>query len=108
MLAECKYRLGDKAEAARLFNEVRKRNFADGVDPNPVTEENIDKYRILDEWLIEFLGEKRRRTDLVRWDAYVTENWWDHEATNDANKNRFPIPDRSIASNNLIEQNPGY
>ena len=108
MLAECKYRLGEKQAAADLFNAVRKRNFVDGNDPNPVTAANIDKYRILDEWLIEFMGEKRRRTDLVRWDAYVTEDWWDHKATNNPNFNRFPIPDSSIASNNLLEQNPGY
>jgi hypothetical protein len=108
MLAECEYRLGNKARAAELFNTVRKRNFIDGNDPNPVTVENIDKYRILDEWLIEFLGEKRRRTDLIRWDAYVTEDWWDHKATNNKNLNRFPIGDKVISSNNLIEQNPGY
>ena len=108
MLAECEYRLGNKARAAELFNTVRKRNFIDGNDPNPVTVENIDKYRILDEWLIEFLGEKRRRTDLIRWDAYVTEDWWDHKATNNKNLNRFPISDQAISSNNLLEQNPGY
>ena len=108
MLAECKLRAGKAAEAAELINAVRVRNFADGVDPNPVTAANLDKYRMLDEWLIEFMGEKRRRTDLVRWDAYVTEDWWDHKATNNANFNRFPIPDSSIASNNLLEQNPGY
>ena len=39
---------------------------------------------------------------------YVTENWWDHKATNDKNRNRFPIPDSSLASNNLLVQNPGY
>ena len=108
MLAECKYRMGDKEGAAELFNAVRKRNFIDGNDPNPVTAQNIDKYRILDEWLIEFLGEKRRRTDLIRWDAYVTEDWWDHKATNQSYKNRFPISDEAISSNNLLEQNPGY
>lgn len=67
MLAECKYRSGYKKEAANLFNEVRKRNFENKADPDPVTETNIDKYRILDEWMVEFLGEQRRRTDLRRW-----------------------------------------
>ena len=67
MLAECKYRSGYKKEAANLFNEVRKRNFENEVDPDPVTETNIDKYRILDEWMVEFLREQRRRTDLRRW-----------------------------------------
>ena len=38
---------------------------------------------MLKEWMQEFLREARRRTDLIRWDAYVTEDWWDHKATND-------------------------
>jgi hypothetical protein len=63
---------------------------------------------MLDEWLIEFIGEGRRRTDLVRRNKFVTEDWWDHKATNNANFNRFPIPEDAGSANNLIEQNPGY
>lgn len=107
-LAECKMRAGDKNGAATLINTVRKRYFADGVDPDPVTSANLDKYRMLDEWQEEFLAEGRRRTDLVRWDAYVTESWWDHKATNNANLNRFPLHYSIIGANNLLEQNPGY
>ena len=108
MLAECKMRSGDKEGAARLINTVRQRYFENGNDPDPVTVANLDKYRMLDEWSQEFLGEGRRRTDLVRWDAYVTENWWDHQATNNTNLNRFPIHYSLIGANNLLEQNPGY
>ena len=111
MYAECLYRMGGAdniAKACELINTVRARNFEGGNDPDPVTPQNLDKYRFLDEWLVEFLGEKRRRTDLIRWDAYVTEDWWDHKATNEPHKNRFPIGDKVISSNNLIEQNPGY
>lgn len=106
-LAECKMRAGDKQGAANLINTVRKRYFPEG-DPDPVTVANLDKYRMLDEWMMEFLGEGRRRTDLVRWDAYVTEDWWDHKATNNKNLNRFPIHYSLIGANNLLEQNPGY
>ena len=106
-LAECKMRAGDKQGAANLINTVRKRYFPEG-DPDPVTASNLDKYRMLDEWMMEFLGEGRRRTDLVRWDAYVTEDWWDHKATNNKNLNRFPIHYSLIGANNLLEQNPGY
>lgn len=108
MLAECKMRTGDKEGAATLINTVRKRYFENGNDPDPVTAANLDKYRMLDEWLQEFLGEGRRRTDLIRWDAYVTENWWDHQATNKTDLNRFPIHYSLIGANNLLEQNPGY
>lgn len=109
MLAECKMRAGDKQEAAVLINKVRARYFKDGnVDPNPVTAVNLDKYRMLDEWLIEFIGEARRRTDLIRWNAYVTEDWWDHKASNNTYLNRYPIPEKAFSANNLLEQNPGY
>ena len=108
MLAECELRAGDKKMAAGLINQVRGRNFEGGADPNPVTADNLDEYRMLDEWMIEFLGEGRRRTDLIRWDKFVTESWWDHTPLNDKNKNLFPIPNSAISANNLIEQNPGY
>ena len=108
MLAECELRAGDKKTAAGLINQVRGRTFEGGADPNPVTADNLDEYRMLDEWMIEFLGEGRRRTDLIRWDKFVTESWWDHTPLNDKNKNLFPIPNSAISANNLIEQNPGY
>ena len=108
MLAECELRAGDKKTAAGLINQVRGRNFEGGADPNPVTADNLDEYRMLDEWMIEFLAEGRRRTDLIRWDKFVTESWWDHTPLNDKNKNLFPIPNSAISANNLIEQNPGY
>jgi hypothetical protein len=107
MLAECKYHSGDKAAAAALINEVRARYFTD-ADPNPVTAGNLDKYRLADEWLIEFLGEGRRRTDLVRWNMYTTEAWWDHPADNKDHCNRFPIPETAMNANPKLVQNPGY
>lgn len=110
MLAECKFREGDKEGAATLINEVRKRNFTGRFDPNPVTKDNLDEYRMLDEWLIEFLAEGagRRRTDLIRWNKFVTEDWWDHKASNNKKLNRFPIPTKAISANNMLKQNPGY
>ena len=108
MQKSIKYRSGYKKEAANLFNEVRKRNFENEVDPDPVTETNIDKYRILDEWMVEFLGEQRRRTDLRRWGLYTTGTWWDHKATNDDHYELFPIPEKSISVSNVLRQNPGY
>ncbi|NDV70140.1 RagB/SusD family nutrient uptake outer membrane protein [Dysgonomonas sp. 25] len=110
MLAECKMRAGDKAGAATLINKVRARNFVGGSDPNPVTSANLDEYRMLDEWMVEFVGEgqARRRTDLIRWGKFVTDSWWDHTPSNDPTRNIFPIPNTAIAANGLIEQNPGY
>ncbi|MDR0995689.1 MAG: RagB/SusD family nutrient uptake outer membrane protein [Tannerella sp.] len=110
-LAECKMRSGDFQGAADLINTVRKRYFPNG-DPNAVTAASLQgtdgKYRMLDEWMQEFIGEARRRTDLIRWNAYVTESWWDHQATNDANLRHFPIHYSVMSANPLLEQNPGY
>ncbi|WP_430971620.1 RagB/SusD family nutrient uptake outer membrane protein [Sunxiuqinia rutila] len=108
MLAECKLRAGDKGAAVTLINEVRERNFEDRLDPNPVTAANLDKYRMVDEWGIEFLGEGRRRTDLIRWNMFTTEDWWDHEASGSDHLNRFPVPQNALSGNNALEQNPGY
>ena len=71
MLAECELRAGHKKEAAELINQVRARNFENRNDPDPVTADNLDEYRMLDEWMIEFLGEGRRRTDLIRWRVHL-------------------------------------
>ncbi len=106
-LAECKFRRGDKKGAAELINSVRKRNFEGGVDPDPVTESNLDLYRLADEYMIEFLGEGHRRTDLIRWGLFTTESWWDHTPT-DNTKKVFCIPLEAIQGNPLLEQNPGY
>jgi len=109
MLAECLLRTGDKVTAARLINEVRKRNFKNGEDPAPVTAANLDDagYRMLDEWGMEFLGEGRRRTDLIRWDKFTTESWWAHEPSAPKYK-RFPVPTQAISGNNNLRQNDGY
>ncbi len=110
MLAECKFRNNDLAGAASLINNIRKRYFENGNDPNPVTTGNLDKYRLLDEWLIEFLGEKRRRTDLIRWNEFTEGRWFDHEPDGESKAylNRFPIPQEALGANPLLEQNPGY
>jgi hypothetical protein len=107
-LAECKWRSGDRAGAASLINEVRKRNFENGTDPNPATAANLDQYRMLDEWGTEFMGEGRRRTDLVRWNKFVSEPWWDHTPSNNKFLNRFPVPLQAISGNNNLKQNEGY
>jgi hypothetical protein len=111
MLAEIAFNRGDKQTAADIINIVRSRYFTTtGGDPNPVTAGNFDKYRLADEWLIEFIGEGRRRTDLVRWGMFTTEPWWDHPADGPGQeyRNRFPIPESAINANNKIKQNPGY
>lgn len=91
-----------------MINDVRKRNFENEADPDPCTAANLDEWRMLVEWGIEFLGEGRRRTDLLRWNKFVEADWWDHKATNNQYFKVFPIPNDAISGNPLIEPNPGY
>ncbi|MEG1935339.1 MAG: RagB/SusD family nutrient uptake outer membrane protein, partial [Rikenellaceae bacterium] len=108
MRAEIMFNKGDLAGAAAIFNQIRARNFENGADPDPVTTANLNKYRLASEWGIEFLGEGRRRTDLIRWGMFHTEDWWGHKAHNDKNKCVFPVPENAISGNNALVQNPGY
>lgn len=107
-LAECKYRAGDKANAAKLLDAVRKRNFPAAAWPALSYEQNIGVLTD-DEFVAElgreFLGERHRRTDLVRWDRFGQE-WWDKPA--DAkDRSVFPIPARALNANPLLKPN-GY
>ncbi len=104
-LAECYWREGNGKEAAALINEVRQRNFA-GADPDPVPD-SFDIYRLSDEYMIEFLGEGHRRTDIIRLGLYHTESWWAHKPSS-VEMCVMPIPNDAINANPLLEQNPGY
>ncbi|WP_161888619.1 RagB/SusD family nutrient uptake outer membrane protein [Pontibacter russatus] len=107
-LAEAKYRAGDKTGAAELLDAVRVRNFpADEwaehsyvQNPGLLTDEEF-----VDELGREFLGERHRRTDLVRWGMFG-DAWWD-KAADAADKTVFPIPARALNANPLLKPN-GY
>ncbi len=107
-LAECKFRANDKAGAATLLDAVRKRNFTDASwDANSYVK-NITKLtedEFVDELGREFLGERHRRTDLVRWKRFGNE-WWD-KSTDNTDKTVFPIPSRALNANPLLHPNQG-
>ena len=107
-LAECKYRAGDKAGAAVLMDAVRKRNFSDANWPAQSYVANPSKLtdkEFIDDLSREFLGERHRRTDLVRWGVFGNA-WWDKEQ-DATDKTVFPIPQRALDANPLIKPN-GY
>lgn len=105
-LAECKYRAGDKAGAAVLLDAVRKRNYPDEIwsahsyqaNPAMLTDDEF-----VDELGREFLGERHRRTDLVRWDRFGDE-WWD-KPKDAKDMSIFPIPNRVLNANPLLKPN---
>jgi hypothetical protein len=63
---------------------------------------------MLDEWGREFLGENRRRTDLIRWGVFNTGTWWDKKPDADNHTAIFPIGRDVMAVNPQFVQNPGY
>ena len=102
-LAECKVRLGDKASAATLLNSVRIRNFTAADWPSlAYTPDQITEQELVDEWGREFLGERRRRTDLIRFNMFTQGTWWDKQPT-PANKKYFPIPNKALNTNPLLK-----
>ena len=107
-LAECKYRANDIAGAAALLDVVRERNFKTGTwdankyatNPALLTDDEF-----VDELGREFLGERHRRTDLVRWGRFGNA-WWDKTADT-KDKSIFPIPSRALNANPLLVPNAG-
>ncbi|MDD3788931.1 MAG: RagB/SusD family nutrient uptake outer membrane protein [Petrimonas sp.] len=110
IVAECMFREGDVTGAAQMFDAVRKRNFPAGKWAANSYVQNVSKLtedEVVDELGREFLGERHRRTDLVRWKRFGNE-WWDKPADSKDNT-VFPIPSRALNSNKLLEQTtPGF
>ena len=121
--AECLLREGNSAEAKNWVNEVRKRYFsaADWTvaqDRAPRGfDAAFDEDRMLSEWGLEFLDEgHRRRTDLRRFDKFTQGQWWffgrttetgyDLPAKRDRKYEWFPVPERALAANPGLTQNP--
>jgi hypothetical protein len=108
-LAECKYRAGDKAGASVLLNDVRKRNYPEGSTSlyEPDGSELTD-IEMIDEWGREFIGEARRRTDLIRWDMFNTGTWWDKQPDEDDHTKIYPIGKNVTNLTPNLTPNPGY
>ena len=108
-LAECKFRSGDQATAAKLLNTVRERYYPIGSeslyneDGSEITEQEL-----LDEWGREFIGEGIRRTVLCRFDVYTKDEWWDKQKEADDHTMILPLSRTILDSNPNLKQNPGY
>ena len=108
-LAECKYRAGDKAGAAVLLNAVRVRNYPAGSPSLYKTDgSQLTDQEMIDEWGREFLAERRRRTDLIRWGVFNSGTWWDKQADGDTHTEIYPIGQNVLNSSPQLKQNPGY
>jgi starch-binding outer membrane protein, SusD/RagB family len=108
-LAECKYRAGDKAGAAVLLNEVRKRNYPGGSSSLYKTDgSQLTDQEMLDEWGREFLVEGRRRIDMIRWGVFNTGTWWDKQSDADDHTKIYHIGQTVKNSSPQLQQNDGY
>ena len=95
-------------EAVQLINDVRKRAFsAADYAKAAYTPATLTMPELLAERGREFIFEGKRRSDMIRLGAFTTGSWWDHQPS-DANKVLFPVPQRQLAANPNLKQNPGY
>jgi hypothetical protein len=114
-LAECYYRKGNKTKACELLDAVRKRYFSDEdwADQSYVQHpDRLTDIEFVREWGREFIGERRRRIDLVRWGMFG-KAWWakadDSTFTDGKERTYFPIPQRQLNANpNLKQTTPGW
>jgi len=96
-------------EAVDLINASRIRAFSIEDWPSAMyTTSSLTMDELLAERGREFIFEGKRRTDLIRFGKFTTASWWDHEPTNDPNREIYPIPHTQIAANPNLVQNPGY
>lgn len=132
MRAEALLRTGREADAAQLVTEVRMRSFEDPEDATvtgqelledssfqfgtltvdgeidqPGDQTPVEYGRFLDELGWEFLGEARRRTDMIRFGTFQTKNWYNHVPVGD-HTILFPIGIEQLNTNPNLSQNPGY
>jgi len=70
--------------------------------------DDIPYGRMLDELGWEFTQEGRRRQDMIRFGVFSTKSWFSHAATNDRNRDLYPIPNTVRLTNSNLDQNPGY
>ena len=103
--AEALVGLGRTAEAMALVNQVRQRAF---TTPKPVVAASAAAARtaILNERLYEFVGEGKRRQDLIRLGGFTAARQF--KAVSEPYKILFPIPSTQIANNPQLVQNAGY
>lgn len=108
-LAEIKFNKGEKAEAARLLNYVRKRYYPEG-SPSLYKEDGsqLTRQELLDEWGREFLGEGQRRRVLCRFGVYNSGTWWDKQPDADNHTMWVPLSRTVLGANPKLKQNPGY
>ncbi len=104
---------GSLATATDYINQLRVRAYGD--DSGNVTTGDIDLDFVLDERGRELYWECHRRTDLVRYNYFTSDQYlwpWKGNSANgvatNVKYNLFPIPSADLTANLNLVQNPGY
>jgi hypothetical protein len=104
---------GSRATALADINALRTRAFGDAS--GNITDSKLTLDYILDERGRELYWEAIRRTDLIRYNKFVTADYlwtWKGNSFTGAPsgefRNLFPIPASEVGANPNIKQNPGY
>ena len=109
--AEALNEMGQTANALVELNRVH--NLRDAANPITATTQAQIRAAILRERLLEFAGEGKRRTDMIRHGRFL-EQWSTTMLHGKTNKTAegyrilFPIPVTQLGSNPLLVQNAGY
>ncbi len=99
MKAEAMMRMGMNGEALDMVNVLRSARGASELS-------DLDEAAMLAERGRELYWEGHRRTDLIRFGAYL--DAWDDKPASGDERLLFPVPTRSLAANPNLMQNPGY
>jgi hypothetical protein len=114
MYAEAVLRTGsDVTTAVGYINQLRERAYGDAS--GNITSGDLDLDFVLDERARELYWEGHRRTDLVRYNYFTSDQYlwqWKGNSTNGVatndKYNLFPIPSADLTANLNLVQNPGY
>ena len=95
--------------AVDLINQCKKRAFsAADWSAEAYTTNTLTMDELLAERGREFVFEGKRRSDMIRFEKFVTASWWDHQPSNDKKWKLFPIPRKQLVINTKLKQNDGY
>ena len=111
--AEALNEQGNQVAAAVELNTVHNARNTNPIAPASLATQQGVRDAILRERLLEFAGEGKRRTDMIRHGRFL--NQWSTTMANGKTDRTsaphlilFPIPVTQIGSNPLLCQNPGY
>jgi starch-binding outer membrane protein, SusD/RagB family len=102
--AEALNELGQTAAALPLVNIIHTRAGLPAITGTFTQQQMRDL--ILKERLLEFVGEGKRRQDMIRMGKFTAP--FAYKGQTEAYRILFPIPATQIQTNPLLEQNPGY